>query len=120
MGMFDTIICRHPLPDGLAAEDFQSKSLHNTLSFYEIGADGKLRELAIGRDGDPLGEGPRDTGFHGVLRFYTTVGNDLREYEAKFTDGLLVELHAEDEARYDERGLRLTQDERAAKRFPRP
>ena len=47
MGMYDTIFCRRPLPDGLVAEDFQSKSLHNTLSVYEIGADGRLRELAI-------------------------------------------------------------------------
>lgn len=116
--MFDNIRCRHPLPDGLAAEDFQSKSLHNTLSIYEIGADGRLRELAIGGDGEPLPDGSRDTGFHGVLRFYATVGNDLREYEAKFTDGSLVWLRAEDEALYDERGLRLTRDERAAKRFP--
>ena len=41
MGMFDTIYCRQPLPDGLTAEDFQTKSLHNTLSVYEIGADGR-------------------------------------------------------------------------------
>ena len=54
MGMYDTILCRRPLPDGLVAEDFQSKSLHNTLSVYEIGADGRLRELAIGGNGEPL------------------------------------------------------------------
>lgn len=111
MGMFDNIRCRQPLPDGLAAEDFQSKSLHNTLSVYEIGADGRFLELAIGADGEPLGEGSRDTGFHGVLRFYTTVGKDLREYEAKFTDGLLVGLRTENEALYDERGLRRTQED---------
>ena len=110
MGMYDTIFCRRPLPDGLVAEDFQSKSLHNTLSVYEIGADGRLRELAIGGNGKPLPGASRDTGFHGVLRFYTTVGNDLRQYEAKFTDGLLVGLRAEDEALYDERGLRQTQE----------
>jgi len=109
MGMYDTILCRRPLPDGLVAEDFQSKSLHNTLSVYEIGADGRLRELAIGGNGEPLREAARDTDFHGVLRFYTTVGNDLRQYEAKFTDGLLVGLRTEDEALYDERGLRQTQ-----------
>jgi hypothetical protein len=32
MGMFDTIYCRQPLPDGLRTEDFQTMSLHNTLS----------------------------------------------------------------------------------------
>lgn len=120
MGMFDNIRCRHPLPDGLVAEDFQSKSLHNTLSVYEIGRDGRLRELTTGGDGEPLGEGSRDTGFHGVLRFYATVGSDFKEYEAKFTDGLLVELRAEGEARYDERGLLLSRDERAARHFPQP
>lgn len=103
--MFDSIRCRHPLPDGLTAEDFQSKSLHNTLSVYEIGADGRLRELAIGSYGEPLPEPSHDTGFHGVLRLYTDDGNGLREYEAKFTDGLLVGLRTEDEALYDERGL---------------
>jgi hypothetical protein len=35
MGMFDTIYCRQPLPDGLTTEDFQTKSLHNTLSIHE-------------------------------------------------------------------------------------
>lgn len=106
MGMYDTILCRRPLPDGLVAEDFQSKSLHNTLSVYEIGEDGRFRELAIGDDGEPLREASRDTDFHGVLRFHTIVGNDLRQYEAKFTDGSLVGLRAEDDALYDERGLR--------------
>ena len=38
------------------------------------------------------------------------VGNVLREYEAKFTDGLLVGLRAEDVLLYDERGLRQTQE----------
>ena len=117
--MYDTILCRRPLPDGLVAEDFQSKSLHNPMSVYEIGADGRLRDLGIGWDGELSGEGPRDTGFHGVLRFYATVGKDFKEYEAKFTDGLLVGLSTESEADYDERGVRLTRDERAAKRFPR-
>ena len=27
MGMFDTLLCRRPLPDGLAAADFQTKNL---------------------------------------------------------------------------------------------
>ena len=106
MGMFDTILCRRPLPDGLVAEDFQSKSLHNTLSVYEIGADGRLRELDIGENGEPSRAASRDTGFHGVLHFHTIVGNSLRRYEAKFTDGLLVALRTEDEALYDECGLR--------------
>ena len=108
MGMFDTILCRRPLPDGLIAEDFQSKSLHNALSVYEIGSDGRLRELTMDAGGAPVREASRDTGFHGVIRFHTIAGNDLRQYEAKFTDGSLVEIRAEDEALYDERGLRRT------------
>lgn len=120
MGMFDTILCHHPLPDGLVAEDFQSKSLHNLLSVYEIGADGRLRELGIGNDGEPSRGASRDTHFHGVFRFYATPGNELKEYEAKFTDGLLVALRTEDEALYDERGLLLTRDERAPRRSPHP
>jgi len=110
MGMFDTILCRWPLPDGLVAEDFQSKSLHNTLSVYEIGTDGRLRELTNDDDGAPLQKSSHDTGFHGVLRFHTIAGESLRQYEAKFTDGSLVELHTEEEALYDERGLRRTRD----------
>ena len=106
MGMFDTIYCRRPLPDGLVAEDFQTKSLHNTLSVYEIGADGRLRERAQGGNGNVLSKDTRDTEFHGVLRFYTYVGTELREYEAKFGDGLLVELRTGANALYDERGLR--------------
>jgi len=112
MGMYDTIYCRRPLPDGWTTdEDFQTKSLHNTLSVYEIGEDGRLREQAIGDNGEPLREGSRDTGFHGVLRFHTIVGNDLRQYEAKFTDGLLVALRTENEALYDERGMRQTKED---------
>jgi hypothetical protein len=106
MGMFDTIYCRQPLPDGLGAEDFQTKSLHSTLSVYEIGADGRLRELAVDSNGNLLSEDMRDTGYHGVLRFHTCVGTELKVYEAKFSDGLLVGLRTEDDALYDERGLR--------------
>jgi hypothetical protein len=111
MGMFDTIYCRQPLPDGLRAEDFQTKSLHNTLSVYEIGADGRLRELAVDSNGNVLSEDTRDTGYHGVLRFYTLVGTELRGYEAKFSDGLLVWLRTEDDALYDERGLRRIEED---------
>ena len=110
MGMFDTILCRRPLPDGLIAEDFQSKSLHNMLSVYEIGMDGKLRELTFDDHGAPVQRASRDTGFHGVLRFYTFAGESLRQYESKFTDGSLIELRTEEEALYDECGLRRTQE----------
>ena len=110
MGMYDTIYCRRALPDGrTTAADFQSKSLHNALGVYEIGADCRLRELAIDDCGDPVPAQSKDTGFHGVMRFYTYVGNDLKEYEAKFTDGLLVDLRPATGARYDERGMLLAE-----------
>ena len=111
MGMFDTIHCRQQLPDGLTAEDFQTKSLHNTLSVYEIGTDGRLRELLVDGDGNVLSEDSRDTGYHGVLRFYTSVGTELREYEAKFSDGSLVGLRTKDDALYDECGLQRIQED---------
>ncbi len=111
MGMFDTIYCRQPLPDGLTAEDFQTKSLHSTLSVYEIGADGRLRELALDNNGNALPEGSCDTGFHGVLWFHTSVGTELRRYEAKFSDGLLVGLRTEEDALYDEHGLRRIKED---------
>ncbi len=112
MGMYDTIYCRRPLPDGWATdEDFQTKSLHNTLSVYEIGADGRLRELTVDSNGNALSEDSCDTGFHGVLRFHTLVGTELREYEAKFSDGLLVGLRTENDALYDECGLRRIQED---------
>jgi hypothetical protein len=50
MGMFDTIICKYPLPmpsdpKGYAgSESFQTKDLENSLSIYEIRADGTLWE----------------------------------------------------------------------------
>ena len=110
MGMFDTILCRRPLPDGLVAEDFQSKSLHNMLSVYEIGLDGRLRELGVNDGGAPMKEAARDTCFHGVLRFHALAGDSLRNYEAKFTDGSLVELRTEEQALYDECGLLRTRE----------
>jgi hypothetical protein len=58
-----------------------------------------------------LSEDTRDTGYHGVLRFHTCVGTELKEYEAKFSDGLLVGLRTEDDALYDERGLRRIKEE---------
>lgn len=112
MGMYDTVYCRRRLPDGWTTdEDFQTKSLHKLLCVYEIGADGRLRELEIDDRGQPIPEKSQDTGFHGVIHFYTLVGDDRKEYEAKFSDGLLVELRTENDALYDERGLRRIQED---------
>ena len=106
MGMFDTIYCRRPLPDdGTSDQGFQTKSLHSVLCVYEIGSDGRLRELELDDTGQPLPDKSRDTGFHGVMRFYTYIGDRRMEYEAKFTDGLVVDLRSANEACYDERGM---------------
>ena len=44
MGMFDEIICEHPLPDGFDARGvlFQTKDLDNLLERYTITPDGRL------------------------------------------------------------------------------
>ena len=107
MGMFDTIYCRQTLPDGWRTdESFQSKSLHNALCVYEISADGRLREIALNEQGNPVPDRTTDTAFHGVMHFYTYVDTHLKAYEAKFTDGALVDLRDASDAHYDEHGMR--------------
>ena len=60
MGLFDTLHCEFPLPDGCAEREFQTKSLACEMDNYRLTAAGRL-----------LHPGGQDTGFHGVLRFYT-------------------------------------------------
>jgi len=111
MGMFDTIYCRRPLPNGRqTSESFQSKSLCNCLCVFEITADGRLHELALDDQGQPVPEKSHDTGFHGLMRFYTRTDHELNEYEAKFTDGTLVDLRLAAESRYDEHGMLVKMD----------
>lgn len=95
MGLFDTIHCEYPLPDGCAERDFQTKSLGSALRLLRLTAAGRLLQA----DG-------ADTACHGTLRFYTrsTAGAWL-EYEAKFTDGQLQHLVSAAQAVYDEDGL---------------
>jgi hypothetical protein len=82
MGLFDTLRCEHPLPDGSTERDFQTKSLGCTLETFILTPAGRL----LRADG-------ADSGFHGLMRFYTrdSAGSWL-EYEAKFTDGALQHL----------------------------
>jgi hypothetical protein len=95
MGMFDRVLCELPLPDGGPAAEFQTKSLRCELTLWRITREGRL----VGQDGS-------DAGYHGVMRFYTGgTGQPWREYEAQFTEGALVGLHAAAQARYDEHGL---------------
>ena len=113
MGMFDTIYCRRPLPDGRQTSDsFQSKSLCNCLCVFEITADGRLREIELDDQGQPVTEKTHDTGFHGLMRFYTHADHGFEEYETKFTDGALVDLRLAAESRYDEHGMLVKMDAR--------
>jgi hypothetical protein len=94
MGLFDTVICEHPLPDACPEREFQTKSLGCTMSRYRLGAGGRFI------DSDGL-----DTGLHGVLHFYGGSRATWWEYEAKFSDGQLVHLLPAAQARYDADGL---------------
>ena len=105
MGMFDYIKCDAPLPDGSVTppDHFQTKDFDDPyMDLYEITASGRLvhheYELEwIKDEAAPLGiwqkrhdRGLRDLNHHGMLNFYG--GMPFREYNAKFTDGQLVEI----------------------------
>lgn len=95
MGMFDTIRCEHPLPDGCTASEFQTKSLDCILETFCLTASGRLLDAQ-----------GADTGLHGVLRMYTgDKAGRWWEYEAKFTDGQLVHLVPASQARFSDVGL---------------
>jgi hypothetical protein len=94
MGLFDTIRCEHPLPDGCVAREFQTKSLDPRMATYRLTADGHLLDA----------EGA-DTGIHGVMCFYTQAdGGTWHEYEAVFTEGRLTSLVAAADGRFDRAG----------------
>lgn len=126
MGLFDTVLVEHPLPDEGAAKvtwwqtkDFDCPALNN----YRISAEGRLfRErvrfedrsdpdatglMALRGIMTPIHEGWDDMNFHGILNFYgydrTGLAPDAPysperwyEYNAKFTDGQLVALERGD------------------------
>ena len=97
MGMFDSLHCEPALPDGCTEHEFQTKSLGSGLRQLRLTAAGRL----LRADGS-------DTGFHGVMRFYTRgAAGGWYAYEAKFTDGQLQHLVVEEQARYDEDGFAL-------------
>lgn len=104
MGLFDTVHCEHPLPDGRAGlreHRFQTQSLGCTLETFVISSTGRL----LRADGT-------DTGFHGVMHFHTEDSADRwLEYEAKFTDGSLQHLLPLARAAYNPEGMRLQTEE---------
>lgn len=82
MGMFDWLICKHPLPDGYSAERFQTKSMDCLGEIYEITDQGTLTCNGVTVDDA-----------HGLFNFYDLDRSDVwHEYDAKFTDGRLVEI----------------------------
>lgn len=81
MGMFDDVKCEVPLPDGYNGEWFQTKDFEcSMLDKYVIRADGRLLRY------------DEDTNFHGILNFYDLKNGVWHEYNAKFTDGKLIEI----------------------------
>ena len=103
MGMFDTIICRMPLPGWTGSvDDFQSKDLDLQLDTFEIDADGRL--LHHRRRYNPKTDDMESTGiervptFDGTLNFYTLVGESGNpdyqwwEWNAKFEGARCVEI----------------------------
>jgi hypothetical protein len=97
MGLYDTVKCDVPLPDGWTGTDMQSKDLDCGMDTYRISADGRLMQRYVAElvpvpeseweyvgDSDPLHAiwheqsktkpvwEERDTNYHGYLTFYGT------------------------------------------------
>ncbi len=101
--MYDEIKCDMPLPDGYNCPGtFQTNNLENTLSCYRITSHGRLVQDTDGWFENQRLETPRDLDHHGMVHFYDlenmTEHPDDRttwtwhEYDAKFTDGVCVEI----------------------------
>lgn len=93
--MFDNLICLAPLPNDppIPRDDFQTKDLDCLLDTYTITEDGLLLHARWNVEGELT------VPYHGLIRFYYgDWSNDDQkmhawyEYEAKFTDGKLVEI----------------------------
>lgn len=83
MGMFDDITCERPLPGPTQPpyKSFQTKDFDCLMDHYTITGDGTLT-----KDGVPVP-------FHGMVNFYTFTPEHMWfEYNAKFTDGKLIEI----------------------------
>lgn len=120
MGMFDYVRCESPLPDGFTGE-LQTKDFDCEMSTVLIRADGTMaierfecetvpkaeRSFPDAPDDDfcaIVGSQRRinmrweELPFHGIMNFYGNEGRygepgyKWHEYDAKFTDGRLVEI----------------------------
>ena len=124
MGLYDIVKCEVALPDGFRRGEFQTKTFNDPyMDLYTITAAGRLMcRYEASREPVPESEwmhvgathpleqlwheqsktrpiyAERDTGYHGILNFYTDSGSrhdgtwKWHEYNAKFTDGNLVEI----------------------------
>ncbi len=114
--MYDTLICRRVLPDGLdgCATDFQTKDMDCLLNEYEILGDGSIVLRAWIIDGvvppeqRPYPPGhrfhdligvvtsrvlpPERVMHHGDIVFYTRHADTWHEYRARFTHGVLEDI----------------------------
>lgn len=90
MGMFGDLECQVPLPDGFV-DMFQTKDLDCELTMYRITSAGRLVRLNWDSQARVYGE-PTDLNYHGMLNFYGGSSANWHEYDAKFTDGQLVEI----------------------------
>lgn len=112
MGMFDYVRSLITLPDGFDGE-LQSKDFDCKLSVIEIREDGTLWIEDFDREVVPAEERPhpdpndplhwvgmlrsvnrrwRKIEHHGHFNFYGSSPDAWHEYDAKFTDGRLVEI----------------------------
>ena len=97
MGMYDSLFCDMPLPDGYNADGkavFQTKDLDSLLDEYRITAEGRLRfEKQCGLSSH--WSEPHDIEHSGIIRFYGIEGDVngddnlwvWHEYEAEFKEG---------------------------------
>jgi hypothetical protein len=96
MGLFDYVRVDVPLPDGKPGKHFQTKDFDDPyLEQYVITSDGRLIHERVRYDIDPPDKaaGPTDCQFHGYLNFYDySDTHEWREFNAKFTDGRLIEI----------------------------
>ena len=99
MGMFDSIFCEIPLPDGYAPNrPCQTKALDNELAIYRITPEGRLVQEETGIFKGDRPDPPVDMEHHGYIVFYDIEGDASdddamwHEYKAKFTDGQCIEI----------------------------
>jgi hypothetical protein len=96
MGLYDTVQCEYPLPDPeYQREVFQTTDLGCMLAQYRIDAQGRLwvthGVLRFRRRGKtpPKPPPPEDARYHGDFCFYTYAQEEMVEFQARFTHGVL-------------------------------